>query len=184
MKTWAALFDEIWMKEHSPYRNPLAEAFGAPSAPTLITRALHKSTMVVTELKCDHRGFGRTAPIPVEDAWLVAVQFRPCLDHDLYFENRFVRPTNWFPGAVTLYDLRLCPIADIRDPYHSLMFHLPRTALDNIVAEAGAPRIADLQHRPGVGIDDPVVRHLLSSLLPATGLRKLRRYSWTTLPLR
>jgi AraC family transcriptional regulator len=46
------------------------------------------------------------------------------------------------------------------------MFHLPRTALDAMASETGAPRLGDLRHRPGVSVDDPVVRHLLSSLLP------------------
>lgn len=47
------------------------------------------------------------------------------------------------------------------------MFYLPRSALDQAAYEAGAPRIGDLRHRPGISIDDPVVRHLLSALLPA-----------------
>lgn len=156
------------MGEQVPYRNYLAEAFGMREAPTLITRGLRKSTMVVTELKCDRPNFGMTAPIPIEDAYLIALQFLPCLDHDLYFDGRYVRPIGWFSGALTIYDLRRSPVADIRDPYHCLMLHLPRTALDAIAYEAGAPRIGDLQHRAGVGIDDPIARHLLSSLLPAT----------------
>ena len=156
------------MKDQTAYRNHLAEAFGMREAPTLVTRALRKSTMMVTELRYDQRDFGMTAPIPKEDAYLIGLQLLPCPDHDLYFEGRFVRPINWFPGALTIYDLRQSPIADIRDPYHSVMFHLPRKALDAIAYEAGAPRIGDLQYRPGHGIDDPTARHLLSSLLPAT----------------
>ncbi len=155
------------MREIAPYRNHLAEAFGMTEAPTLITRVLRKSTMAVTELKCNRVNFGMTAPIPVEDAYLIGLQFLPCLDHDLYFEGSYVRPTNWFAGAVTIYDLRRSPIADIRDPYHCLMFHLPRAALNLVADESDAPRIMDIQHRPGFGIDDPVIRHLLSSLLPA-----------------
>jgi len=58
-------------------------------------------------------------------------------------------------------------VADIRDPYHCLMFYLPRTALDKFAREAAVPRLGDLRHRPGVSIDDPVVRPLLSALLPA-----------------
>jgi AraC-like DNA-binding protein len=150
------------------YRNHLAEAFGMNDAPTLITRAVRKSTVTVTELKCDEPNFGMTAPIPNEDAYLIALQFRPCLDHDLYFEGQFVRPTGWFPGAVTIYDLRRSPIADIRDPYHCLMFHLPRKALDAVAYEGGSSRLGDLRYSPGAGIDDPVTRNLLSSLLPAT----------------
>lgn len=156
------------MNQQAPYRNHLAEAFRMSEAPTLVTRGLRKSTVAVTELKYDQRHFGLTAPIPLEDAYLIGLQIRPCTDHDLYFEGRFVRPTGWFPGALTIYDLRQSPIADIRDPYHSLMFYLPRTALEAIAYESGAPRIGDLQYRTGAGIDDPTARALLSSLLPAT----------------
>ena len=155
------------MKDQEAYRNRLAEAFGMPDAPTLITKALHKSTLAVTELKCERPNFGRTAPIPREDAYLVALQFLPCRDHDLYFERRLVKPTNWFAGVTSIYDLRRDPVADMRDPFHSLMFYLPRKALDAMACEVGAHRVDDLRHQPGVGIDDPVVRHLLSSLLPA-----------------
>jgi AraC-like DNA-binding protein len=156
------------MRQEANYRNRLAEAFGMPDAPTLITRALQKSTMVVTELKCDQSNFGMTASIPREDAYLVALQLRACHDHDLYFDGHLIRPTNWFAGVTSIYDLRRDPVADIRDPYHCLMFYLPRKALDTMSYEAGVPRIGDLRDHPGVGIDDPVVRHLLSSLLPAT----------------
>lgn len=136
-------------------------------APTLVTRAVHRSTIAVTELKCDQRNFGMTAPIPPEEAYLIGLQLLPCLDHDLYFEGRFVRPTNWFSGALTIYDLRRSPIADIRDPYHCLMFHLPRTGLEAVAQELGSSGIDDLRHRPGAAVDDPTARHLLSSLLPA-----------------
>ena len=66
----------------------------------------------------------------------------------------------------SIYDLRCDPVADLRDPLHSLMFHLPRTAPD-ATSDAGAPRIVDLRHRLGVSTDDPVVRELLSALRPA-----------------
>ncbi len=91
---------------------------------------------------------------------------RACPDHDLYFDGRLTRPENYAEGVTSIYDLRRGPVADIRDPYHCLMFYLPRIALDRIAAEAGAPRPGDLRHKPGVSVDDPVVRHLLSSLLP------------------
>lgn len=154
------------MKIGSHYKNQLAQAFKMQNAPTLITRALHKSTMAVTELRCDQRDFGRTTSMPGEDAYLVAVQLRACHDHDLYFDGRLVRPENWSPGITTIFDLRRDPIADIRDPFHSLMFYLPRRVLDAIAEESGARRIGDLRDHPGVGLVDPVVGNLLSSLLP------------------
>ena len=155
------------MGDQGAYGTQLGSAFRAPGAPVLSTRVLEKSTLAVTELRCDEPGFGRTAPIPREEAWLIALQIRACPDHDLYFDGRLTRPENYVEGVTSIYDLRRDPVADIRDPYHSLMFYLPRAALDTMTAEAGARRIGDLRHRPGVSMDDPVVRHLLSSLLPA-----------------
>ncbi len=144
----------------------LGDAFRAPNAPTLSARILQKSRLTVTELRCDRRGFGRTAPIAREDAWLVALQLRACPNHDLHFDGRLTRPENYAEGVTSIYDLRRSPVADIRDPYHCLMFYLPRTALDAMTSETRAPRVGDLRYKPGVSVDDPVVRHLLSSLRP------------------
>jgi AraC family transcriptional regulator len=156
------------MRNDGTYGRQLYEAFRVQNAPTLITRVLDRATLAVTELRCDRRDFGRTAPIPRENAYLVALQLRACPNHDLYFDGRRTRPENYEEGVTSIYDLRHDPVADIRDPYHCLMFYLPRTALDAIASETGAPRPGDLHHKPGVSVHDPVVRHLLSSLLPLT----------------
>ena len=153
------------MGKTSAYRNPVSVAFAMPDAPTLVTRVLQKSKIAVTELRCDQRNFGRTIPIPREDAYLIALQLRQCPDHDLYFDGRRVQPQNFTAGVTTIYDLRRDPIADLRDPFHSVMFHVPMKVLALEGRYSG--RGGDLRHNAGVGMDDPVVRHLLSSLLPA-----------------
>ena len=155
------------MRSQPTFGPLLGKAFRMPDAPSLTTTVLRKSTIAVTELRCDQPQFGRTAPLPAEDVYLIALQFRACPDHDLYFDGRFTRPENYAAGVTSIYDLRRSPLADIRDPYHCLMFYLPRAALDAVASEAGAPRPGDLRHTPGVSVDDPVVHHLLSSLLPA-----------------
>jgi len=149
------------------YGDPLASAFGLSRAPTIVSRALHKSTLAVTELRGDLPNFGLTAPLPREDAYLVGLQLRACHDHDLYFDGRLMRPTNWCAGVTSIYDLRQGPVADIRDPFHCLMFYLPRVALNAVAAEAGAPPLNELRYQRAVGIDDTVARQLLSSVLPA-----------------
>ncbi len=155
------------MREQGAYGNKLGEAFHMQNVPTLISRPLQKSTIAVTELRCEQRNLGKTRHIPREDAYLIALQLRACHDHDLYFDGRFIRPTNWGAGVTSIYDLRRDPVADLRDPSHCLMFYMPRRALDDMTHEAGVPRVGDLRHQLGVGIDDPIVRNLLSSLLPA-----------------
>ncbi|HVY92556.1 MAG TPA: AraC family transcriptional regulator [Bryobacteraceae bacterium] len=155
------------MGEGNTFRNHVAEAFRAPDAPALIARTLRKSTVSITELRCEQPGFGITAQIPRDDAYLIALQFRACPDHDLYFDGRLIRPKNYRAGVTSIYDLRHHPVADIRDPYHSLMLHLPRKALHSLADEHGPALSGELRHEPGVSLDDPVVRGLLSSLLPA-----------------
>src|SRR5260370_35096354 len=129
----SAVFLEI--NEQGAYGSQLGRAFRQDDAPSLITRALHKSTMAVTELRCDQRNFGVTSSIPKEEAYLVGLQLRACPDHDLYFEGRLKRPVNWVEGITSIYDLRRDPVADIRDPFHSLMFDRPQTALEAVSEE-------------------------------------------------
>ena len=154
------------MRNHGVYGRQLAEAFRVPDPPSVESRVLQKSAISITELRCDHPDLGETAPLPREDAYLVALQLRACPDHDLYFDGRFTRPENYAEGVTSIYDLRRGPVAHIRDPFHSLMFHVERSSLDAVAREAGTPVPGDLRHKPGVSVDDPVVRHLLSSLLP------------------
>ena len=149
-------------------RSPVAGAFRQFDARQLVARTVRKSTASVTELRGGPR-FGLTEPMQREDAYLVALQLRACEDHDLFMEQRHVRPRNWLGGTAYFFDLRQEPVADVRDPFHSLMLHLPRRVLADVAEEAGAPRIEELRFEPAVGIPDPVIHHLLSSLQPAMG---------------
>jgi AraC family transcriptional regulator len=147
--------------------NPLADAFGQPEAPALVTRTLQKSAIAVTELRSDRRNFGPTKPIPYDDAYLISLQLRTSPDFDQFFDDRYVRPKNFEVGTTSFYDLRSHPTAEHRDPFRMLVSYVPRKALDGIADEAEAPRFGELDYQPGVGVDDPVIRQLLSSLLPA-----------------
>jgi AraC-like DNA-binding protein len=59
------------------------------------------------------------------------------------------------------------PTALLDKPYHTLVFYLPRAALDAIADEANAPRIHDLSYEPGAGVNDATISGLGSLLLPA-----------------
>ena len=70
-------------------------------------------------------------------------------------------------GATYLYDMKNDPRFVIDKPFHSLHFYLPRSALDGIAEQSGAPRVGELPSQLGVGHDDPVIRHIGGSLLQA-----------------
>jgi AraC family transcriptional regulator len=147
-------------------RNPLAGAFRQPDASQLVSRSLQRSTLTVTELR-GNANHGMTGSMPFEDAYLIALQLVACPDHDLFIDGRHKKPKNWVAGVTSIFDLRRDPIADLRDPFHSLMLHLPRRALHDIGREAGASVYDELRYQPDLAIFDPVAGHLLASLLPA-----------------
>jgi AraC-like DNA-binding protein len=153
--------------EQRAYGSKLGSAFGMPDAPTLVTGVLLKSTLAVTELRCDQPNSGKSASVlPCEDAYHIVLHVHNCSE-TLYFEGRRKQRESHSGGATSIYDLRRSPVTDIHGPYHSLVFYLPRTALDTVSSEAGAQRMGDLRHGLGSSLDDPVTRHLLLCLIPA-----------------
>src|SRR5207253_8937008 len=171
MKLAPVLVDAIenpsarWMQmtEVGAYGQRLGDRFRLESAPALITRTLRKTEIAVTQIRCDRPNRGMTTSIPREDAYLVALQVRECPDHELWVDGRPVPKLPFAAGVTTFYDLRCDPIAYMRSTFHSLMFYLPRKTFDAIADDANAPRIDNLNHPPGVGADDPVMRALGSS---------------------
>ena len=49
----------------------------------------------------------------------------------------------------------------------SLLFYLPRAALNAIADDAAAPRIGDLSYKPGASVNDATISCLGSTILPA-----------------
>jgi len=149
------------------YGQVLGESFGLESAPVLITRALQKSQIAVTEIRCDDDNHGLTSSIPYEDAYLVQLLVRDCPDHELWVNGRPVPTTPYAAGSTSFYDLKRDPIACIRSPFHGLFFHLSRHTLDAIADEADARPIVELKVPFGPSVDDPTIRNLGTSLLSA-----------------
>jgi len=134
------------MNEQGAYGGKLGQAFRQLNASSLVCYVLRKSAMAITELRCDQANFGRTANITREDAYLVGLQLRACLDHDLYSDGCPVRPINWSAGALAPFDLRSDPEADIRDSFYCLMFYLPHTALKTVVRQEGVPHKGEVKY--------------------------------------
>jgi len=59
------------------------------------------------------------------------------------------------------------PVLLINQSLHFVNFYFARSALDTLADNAGVSRAGELRYNPGVGEDDPVMRGLTRSLLPA-----------------
>lgn len=154
------------MPHEKVYGQRLGDAFGLREAPALINRTLKKSTIAVTQLM-NSQSHVMTDPLPVDDAYLIGFQAADCLDHEIWMDGKSVACEPFTAGVTTFYDLRRDPRAFMRNPSHCLMYYIPRSALDFIADEAGARRIEDLHHPPGIGAHDEVMRSLTTAIIPA-----------------
>jgi AraC family transcriptional regulator len=133
--------------------------------PSLVTRSLRSAELAVTETRDDHPVRRLADSMPPEDAYLVSLKFRDYGDCECWERGKCVIKTDIRAGATYLYDLKRDPRYVLDKPFHSLFFHLPRSALDDIAKQAGAPRIGELSYQPGVGHDDATIRHLGASFM-------------------
>ncbi|MES2197526.1 MAG: AraC family transcriptional regulator [Pseudomonadota bacterium] len=155
------------MTSADAFGQKLGLPFNVKDAPSLIARSLRSAELAVVETRDDSPVPGLCGALPSDDAYLVSLKFRDYADCECWERGRCVIKADIRAGATYLYDLKRDPRYVIDKPFHSLFFYLPRSALDDISRQAGAPRIDELAYQPGVGHEDNVVRHLGSSLLEA-----------------
>jgi len=149
------------------YGQGLADCFRIGAAPTLVSRTLDFPLIAVTQIVCNLENNGLTAPIPRQDAFLVTLQLRDCPSHDLWIDGKSVKTAPLAAGTTSIYDLRRSPVVNSISPFHNLHFYFPRRVLDAVADGADTRLLDDLPHNPGIGMDDPVLRGLGLSLLPA-----------------
>jgi AraC family transcriptional regulator len=155
------------MTQSTAFGDKFGERLRCDSAPAFVSRSLRNTTIAVTEIKSDNPVPGPSSSLAREDAFLVALQVRDYPVHEYFEEGRAAPVTSLRAGDTTIYDIKRDPVFNINNPFHSIHFYFPRAALNAIADNAGVPRIGDLRYQPGVGIDDPIMRRLALSLLPA-----------------
>jgi AraC family transcriptional regulator len=135
--------------------------------PTIGMQLFQKAQFAVTRITWDQRDFGYNARIAREDAFLVCLQLRDVPAHPYWVADRPVpiRPVK--AGQFTLLNLNFEHASYLRNPLDCLAMYVSRAALDAIANEHRVPRIDSLHIPPGIPVDDPVVRGLGTSLLPA-----------------
>ena len=151
------------------YGQRLGERLRVENAPTIVTRVLRKADVAVTEIRCDDPVPGMSRSFQREDAFLVGLHLRDFPSHEYWEDGQQARMCDLRTGEMCIYDLKRDPIAVLDKPYHSVHFYLPRAALNAIADDVNAPRIGDLNYKPGRGIDDATIFSLGSTTLPALG---------------
>lgn len=152
------------MTQAGVYGQRLGRGLHVKDAPVLVTRSLRSAALAVTEVRNDAPVQEFSGSLPAEDAYLVSLKIRDYPACECWENGRFVTKANVRAGATYLYDLKRDPRYVIDKPFHSLFFYLPRSALNDMARQPGAPRVDELRYRPGVGHDDEIVRHIGATL--------------------
>jgi AraC family transcriptional regulator len=147
------------------YGQRLGEALRVENGPAIVTRALRTADIAVTEIRCDGPLPEMCGPIQREDAFLVTLHLRDSRNREYWEDGRRASVCDLRAGESCLHDLKRDPTA-LYKAFHSLVFYLPRAALDAIADDANAPRIRDLSYEPGAGVNDLTISGLGSLLLP------------------
>ena len=135
--------------------------------PSLITRSLRNAEVAVTETRNDDPVPSLSGSLALEDAFIVSLKLHDYPNCELWERGKCITKADVRAGATYLYDLKSDPQYVINKPFHSLHFYLPRSALDGIAEQSGAPRVGELAFQLGIGHDDEVIRHIGASLLKA-----------------
>ena len=144
----------------NPTTNRDMEYFGAPETQTIVTNTLGKGVVSISHVRAI-QPLGYLSDAVREDAIMVAYQHR-ALQADLFLDNRHVIVEGTNVGNITLYDYRLPWGCAINTGFEATNFHVPRAVLD-CLSDCSRPS-GDVIIKPGVCLDDPVIRGLVVTL--------------------
>jgi AraC family transcriptional regulator len=150
-----------------PYGEELASNYGAEEAPHMVARVLKRAELAATELLIDRPSGTVSDLLPRQDAYMVCCQLRKKASFEYWEEGKAFQVPTLQAGDTTIHDLQRDPAAMINGPLHTMMWFVPRAALNALADEANVPHIDELRFNPCVGIADATIRHLSMSILPA-----------------
>ena len=134
--------------------------------PSLITRSLRNAEIAVTETLDDAPVRRASGEMGLQDAYVVSLKLNDYPSCEVWERGNAIK-ADIRAGATYFYDMKKDPRFVIDKPFHSLHFYLPRSALDGITEQYGAPRVGELPSQLGVGHDDRIIGHIGAALLQA-----------------
>jgi AraC family transcriptional regulator len=152
---------------HFPYGRSLAEKLGLEDAPAIVTRTLGQAEIAVTDIHVINPSGTLSAPLPRVNAYGITLVMNDVAKNSYWECDRQVSSASVQAGQILISDMRREPRVLMDRPFHSVLFYLPKNAIDALTDLADVPRIDELQYEPGVGISDETMKHLGLSLMPA-----------------
>jgi AraC family transcriptional regulator len=140
-------------------------AIQAPHAPRIITRPLHDSRLLLTEIT-GQAGYGATAPIAHDDAYVLQLRLLDCQNCTYLLDGAPIQVEDRRAGVLQFHDLRLAPSAIIQDPFHVMHLYVPNNILSGLTEEMNGKSLRGLRVNHGECYRDETVSNLLLALRP------------------
>lgn len=147
-------------KAGKAYGADFARRFWLDSEKSYVSRTLTTGVLAVTQIRSPLPTPQPSAPIPYDEAHLVALMVENCPDHELWQDGRAADTPAFRGGSTVLFDLRRDPVSFTRNAHHSLHFYIPNSVFTDLAERAGTTFDGELRFRFANPYDDPVVRHL------------------------
>jgi AraC family transcriptional regulator len=132
--------------------------------PRLVTPT-RSTTLSVTRFAPTDVEHGLIAGMPADDAHVILFQLRAHPAHDFWVDGKYTPAESAPRATLSIFDLTEEPHGRLTHPVDTLMFHIPKLALDEIAEDAGAQKISTLQAPDGWRTHDPVVGRLQDYIL-------------------
>ncbi len=145
------------------YGDAVAHSLRLRNTPQLVTQILKSSQISISRLSIGPEQFGMTPRIPPEDTFILAMYLTKVPTHELLRGGRPFLRQGYAQHAMRIVNLVDGFSADISCAHETLVFYLPRNAIDDVTAEAGNRPIETLSYPPGT--IDPAVLQLGTPLL-------------------
>lgn len=143
----------------------LARQYGVDSVPSLVTTSRRGSGFGVARMHYELPHLFVLDPLPTEDAFLLRIEIASGGSRRIVRGGTSLQLGLQQEGAFHITDLSERAAAYVCSPFHSVLFHVPRAAIDSFTEEMEVPRVNMLHC--DAGTVDPVIANLGRAMLPA-----------------
>jgi AraC family transcriptional regulator len=127
------------------------------------TVALKASGIAISRISASEPGLGFTSALPVENAYLVAVQLEDTIGGELWKGRQMISTPPFLAGSLIISHLREEPRFNFQGPFDILLLHIPELAFYELAAQHGGPVISGL--RSEYSVKDMVLHNLARTIL-------------------
>jgi AraC family transcriptional regulator len=144
--------------------NIIANGLKLSSPPTLSVRT-SLSQVEISKIFCGPDKIGTTPIFPAADILSLAVYLRGVFYNETWKRGHPIVGQGYAANSMVLAHLNDEWSGRVFSPFYAVSFALPGTVFDEVADDAGMRRVSNVDCEPG--IVDPVVAHLVASILPA-----------------